>query len=346
MNHIAIDLGGSESQICVRGPDGSIVEEKRHPTARLGGWLKRQVPARVILETSAEAFGIADLALEHGHEVRVVPATLVRSLGVGARGIKTDVRDARATSEASCRIDLPSVHVPSTRARELKSMCASREAQIGTRTKLINSVRGWMRRHVIRIRTGSAPTFAARVRAKLPAMPDGMPEHIERSLRAIEMLSELICEADAELRAIAAEDPICQRLMSVPGVGPVTAVRFMAALDEIKRFDSAHSVESYLGLTPGTWQSSERGYSTRITKAGSKQVRWALVQAAWCAMRARTRQNDPMVLWANAVAHRRGRKIAVTALARKIAGILFALWRDGTLYDPSRGADARPQLSH
>lgn len=342
MNHIAIDLGGRESQICVRSCDGTIVQEKRYPTARLGRWLKRQARSRVIVETSAEAFGIADAALEHGHQVRVVPATLVRSLGVGARGIKTDVRDARATSEASCRIDLPSVHVPSARARELKSMCASREVQIGARTKLINAVRGWMRRHVIRIRTGSTHTFAQRVRAKLPELPDGIPEYIERSLKTIELLSELLAEADAELHAIATSDPICQRLMSVPGVGPVTAVRFMAALDQFERFDSAHSVQSYLGLTPGTWQSSQRGYSTHITKAGSKQVRWALGQAAWCAMR--TRKKDPMVLWASAVGQRRGRHVAVTALARKIAGILYALWRDGTTYDPSRGADARPQI--
>ena len=84
MQHVAIDLGGRDSQICVRGADGQVVEEHKVATRYLGNFLKRQPPSRVVLETCAEAFGVADLALGLEHEVRVVPATLVRSLGVGA----------------------------------------------------------------------------------------------------------------------------------------------------------------------------------------------------------------------------------------------------------------------
>src|SRR5690349_23841661 len=102
-------------------------------------------PSRVVMETSSEAFRLADAAKLAGHDVRVVPATLVKTLGVGARGVKTDRRDAQILSEVSCRIELPSVHVPSALARELKSMCGTREALVETRTKLINNVRGWVR---------------------------------------------------------------------------------------------------------------------------------------------------------------------------------------------------------
>jgi transposase len=123
MQHIAIDLGGKESQICVRTLEGQIVHEGKAATRDLGRFLKRQPESRVVLETCSEAFSVADAALALGHEVRVVPATLVRSLGVGARSMKTDVRDARVLSEVSCRIDLPSVHVPTELARERRSMC-------------------------------------------------------------------------------------------------------------------------------------------------------------------------------------------------------------------------------
>ena len=99
MEHIAIDLGGRESQICVRRSDGAIVEERRWPTAGLRSYLRRRPASRVIVETCAEGFAIADAARELSHEVRVVPATLVRSLGVGARRVKTDRRDARVLSE-------------------------------------------------------------------------------------------------------------------------------------------------------------------------------------------------------------------------------------------------------
>ena len=95
MEHLAIDLGGKESQICVRSSDGQIVEERRCRTADVACVSGDRPPSRVVVETCSEAFGIADAALSVGHEVRVVPATLVRSLGVGRARLKTDRRDAQ-----------------------------------------------------------------------------------------------------------------------------------------------------------------------------------------------------------------------------------------------------------
>lgn len=337
MEHIAIDLGGSQSQICVRNRDGQIVLERKQHTVALGSWLRKRPASRVIVETSAEAFRVADQALACGHEVRVVPATLVKSLGVGSRGVKNDQRDARILSEVSCRIDLPSVHVPSELSRQLKSMCGSRDALITARTKLINNVRGWLRTQLWRVRSGGATSFPTRVRTHAKGLKQVVPEHIERELRVLDLLSEQVADADRQVKRIATEHEICRRLMTVPGVGPVTAVRFVAALDQRERFSSAHAVQSYLGLTPGEHSSSERERRTGITKAGSRHVRTTLVQAAWCALR--TRPNDAMVRWAVAIASRRGRFVAVVALARKLAGVLYAIWRDGTTYAANRGAE-------
>ena len=100
-----------------------------------------------------------------------------------------------------------------------------------------------------------------------------------------------------------------------------------------KRFGNAHRVESYLGLTPGEQSSSERSRRTGLTKAGAPRVRAALTQAAWSLRR--TRPQDPMVLWAIEVEQRRGKRVAIMALVRKMAGVLFAMWRDGTTYEPT-----------
>jgi len=345
MEHIAIDLGGRESQICVRNGEGRIVLEERRETRRLGAFLWRRERSRVIVETCAEAFAVADKALAQGHEVRVVPSTLVRGLGVGARGIKTDVRDARALSEASCRMDLPSVHIPSQVSRRRKSQCGMREALVGARTQMINTVRGWLRTQGRRVRTGAAETFPKRVREQQEqehARP--LARYVERQLETVELLSRQIAEADAELLEEAKQDETCRRLMTVPGVGPVTALRYVAALDERSRFETAHQVESYTGLVPGENSSSENRRRTSLTKAGAPALRWALIQAAWT-MR-RCRPEDPAVLWCMEVERRRGKRIAATALARKIAGILFALWRDGTTYDPNRGARRPSEPTH
>jgi hypothetical protein len=112
MEHLAIDLGSRQSQVCVRSAEGKILHEARVTTHQLGEYMKRRPKARVVLETSSEAFAIADIARSLGHEVNIVPATLVKTLGVGARGIKNDRRDAQVLSEVSCRIALPSVHIP------------------------------------------------------------------------------------------------------------------------------------------------------------------------------------------------------------------------------------------
>lgn len=337
MDHIGVDLGGRESQICVRDCTGAIVTESRERTARLELKFAAMTPGRVILETSAEAFAVADAAMKAGHEVRVVPATLVRTLGVGARSIKTDKRDARVLSEVSSRIDLPSVHIPSESSRDLKALCRSRECLVSTRTKLINRVRGWMRTQLWKIRTGGTETFPTRIRDRAADRDASVPPHIERILATIELLTKQIVDCDKELAVIAQSNEVCRRLMTVPGVGPVTAIRFMAAVDRPSRFASAHQLQSYFGLTPGESSSSDKRHRTGITKAGAKDVRWCLVQAAWTAIR--VRPDDAMVQWANKIAERRGRSIAAVALARKLAGIMLAIWRNGTRYNPRLGAE-------
>jgi len=333
MNHVAIDLGSKQSQICIRRPGGTVVVERRIATCTVPDYLQNQPPSRIIVETCAEAFFVADAARAAGHDVRVVPASLAKSLGVGARRTKRDRTDAQNLSEASCRMDLPSVHVPSQASRARKTLCGMREQLVGCRTALINSVRGWLRMQARAPRRGDSVTFARRVREL-----GDRPSYVERQLSAIEELNEHITEADQELAEIAKKDSICQRLMTVPGVGPVTAVRFCAALDERERFASAHLVESYLGLVPGEYSSGERQQRLSLTKAGPAALRWVLVQAAWCARV--WRKNDPMVRWSYEVERRRGKRIAVVALARKRAGILYAVWRDGSTYDPLRGAKA------
>lgn len=340
MEHVAIDLGGRESQVCIRAADGTIVLERKVPTGQLGRLLRARPPSRVILETCAEAFAVADTARSLFHEVRVIPAMLVRSLGVGARGIKTDQRDGRVLSEVSTRIDLPSVHVPSEVARQRKSLCGMRDALVSSRTQLINTVRGWTRTKLVRVRAGKTETFPDRLRAALKEDP--VPTYVERQLAAIDQLTTHILEADKELEALAKQDPTCPRLMSVPGVGPVTAIRFVAAIDEVKRFSSVAQLQSYLGLTPGEDSSSDRQRRTGITKAGPSALRAMLIQAAWAARRAKG--THPMLDWVNEVEKRRGKRVAVVALARKLSGILFALWRDGTLYD-ARSNRARPTLA-
>lgn len=336
MEHVGIDLGGRESQVCVRTADGRIVEETRVPTVSLERYLANRPVSRVIMETCSEAFAVADAARRLGHQPRVVPATLVRTLGVGARGIKTDVRDARVQSEVSCRIDLPSVHIPSMAARELKAMLNMRDALVAVRTQLINTVRGYLRGHLVRIRC-TPETMPKRFRARLLQEPIGLAACVERQLLAVETINEQIKAADRELLALVESDVHCRLLMTAPGVGPVTAARYVSTIDEPGRFESAKAVHSYLGMTPGERSSSDRQRRTGLTKAGPKALRNCLVQASWTIWR--TRPKEPMREWAAQIAERRGKNVAVCAMARKLAGVLWAMWRDGRAYESKPAVD-------
>lgn len=343
MEHIAIDLGGRESQLCIRGADGKIVKELRCRTGALGGLLATMAPSRVVLETCAESFAVAEQARAHGHEVRIVPATLVRSLGVGARGKKSDVQDARTLSEVSCRIDLPSVHLPSEQSRRLKTVCGMRESLVRARTLLVNSVRGFLRTQLRRVKGRYNGQFTTRVRDRYTELLRAIPADIERQLVVIDCLSTQIHQADRDLALEAKSNALCRRLMTVPGVGPITALRFVAAIDDVTRFSDASRVASYIGLVPGEWSSSDRQQRTGITKAGSPKLRWLLVQAAWSALR--SKRGQELQDWSRQVEHRRGSRIAVVALARKLSGIMFAIWRDGSEYQASRAARAVPAAS-
>jgi transposase len=338
VEHIAIDHGGRESQICVRNDQGEILEERRHPTARLARYLAKRAPGgRVLLETSSEAFAIADVARECGHEVRVVPSSLVRALGVGDRQLKNDQRDARKLSEMDCRLDVPSVHIPSAQRRDQQARVTARLGLVEARTKLVNIVRSFFRTSGRSQVKATSKTLVKNVRKRLAQQPEGLPDYIEHILCALNSLNEQIDQADAALQELANTDVVCKRLQTMPGVGPMTSVCFATAIDEVDRFESASKLTSYLGLTPGEKTTGFKTKRTGITKAGSRRARWVLIQAAWSMVRARP--NDPLVLWFQSVAGRRGKKIAIAALARKMAGILYAMWRDGQPYNPRKAAE-------
>jgi transposase len=201
-----------------------------------------------------------------------------------------------------------------------------------------------LRREGVRVRTGAAETFKARLDEL--RLPLALQRAMGPLVTLLEPLNQQIETLDNELGQLVTRDDVTKRLVTVPGVGPVTAVAFVATLDNVSRFQGAHQVESYLGLVPQEWSSSETQRRGHITKAGNGRIRWLLVQAAWCILQRRSKPEVAALrLWADRIAGRRGRLVAAVALARRLAGILYALWRDGTEYNPTKlrsAASARP----
>jgi transposase len=181
------------------------------------------------------------------------------------------VLDARVLSEGSCRMELPSEHIPSVIAEEVKAVCVSREALIKARTQLIGRVRSYVRGRLGRVLRATPESLPKRVRATLLDDSAGLPMHVERTLIVLETISTQVADADDGWRLLAHADARMSRLMSVPGVGPVTAARFVAAVDDVTRFQTAASLASYLGLVPGENTTGFGTKRTRLTRARSRQ---------------------------------------------------------------------------
>jgi transposase len=121
--------------------------------------------------------------------------------------------------------------------------------------------------------------------------------------------------------------------MTAPGVGPIIAACFVSVIDAAKRFRSPHQVESYVGLVPSEDSSGGKRRLGAITKKGNPYLRSLLIEGSWGILRL-SDSKEPLRVWAEAVAARRSRKVAVTALARRLVGVLWAMWRDSKPYDP------------
>jgi transposase len=152
----------------------------------------------------------------------------------------------------------------------------------------------------------------------------------------IEVLDDELAAADDQFAKRVAADPVAQRLMTVPGIGPITASAFIAALDDAARFDGAAQVTSYLGLVPREYSSGEHQHRGRILRSAHPHVQSLLIQAAWRMSRSSDAKTVGLRAWADAITHRRGKKVAMVALARRLARILFAMWRDETEYQANR----------
>ena len=336
MDHIGMDAGMVSSHICELTEAGEVIERQiRTERRRLQDVFGRRPKARILIEASTESEWIACCLEELGHDVIVADPNYAPMYAHRSRRIKTDRRDARALAEA-CRLGAyRPAHRASPIQRDMRALLGVRELLVRTRTRWIVHIRALLRGDGLRLAPGRAENFVARVN-DLPVSPE-LAARIAPVLALLAPLNAQIATLDAQVATRARDDERTRRLMTAPGVGPVTAVAFVATVDRVTRFRNAHQLESYVGLVPREWSSSETQRKGSITKAGNTRTRWLLVEAAWCVLRRKPKPETFLLrAWAEGIARRRGSHVAAVALARRLAGILFAMWRDQTEYDPSQ----------
>jgi transposase len=299
---------------------------------------------RVLIESSTESEWVAQHLEGLGHEMVVADPNFAPMYGERNRRAKTDRRDADALFEANRLGIYREAHRRSQEQRDVNALLKVRDSLVRTRTRWINLARALLRREGLRVCSGHAESFVDRVEELHPS--ENIRSQVGPLLELLGPVNQQLVRIDKQIVALKSRDQRLRTLQTAPAIGAVTSSAFLSLIDDVTRFHRAHAVESYVGLVPSEWSSSEKRLQGRITKAGDTRVRWLLVEAGWTIMRSRRPECQPLRSWAEGIAARRGRKVAAVALARRLAGILYAMLRDGTDYDPSRlqqGSHRRPR---
>lgn len=331
MEYGAIDLHQRYTWIRLVTADGAEILEKRVATTReaLTVAFAGRPRARILIESSTESEWVAQTIEACGHEVVVASPGYALMYGHRDSRIKTDRRDVRALAEA-CRLGIYRLaHRVSAEQRARRRELKVRELLVRQRTALINLLRAELRQEGLRLRSCAADSVVRQYRAL--AVPTAVAEGVSLVIAALEDLSDAIAASTAALTTAAKADPVVQRLQTAPSVGPITSLTYRAVIDDVCRFRDARGVTAYLGLVPTEDSSGDRQRKGRITKAGPAGLRVLLIQASWGIWRQR-KGGGALHGWVERLAARRGRRIAVVALARRLARILYAMWRDGKDY--------------
>jgi transposase len=268
-----------------------------------------------------------------GNEVLLVDTTRVRPLGIGGHGRKTDRIDAEILARAVEKGSLPKAHLLSPARQQLRAELGMRRALVATRAEYITTIRGLARMHGVQLPSCTTNHFVSRLgKSKLTPSLQAL---IAPMVEVLEKVDLQLASAELRLQRIVENEPKIQLLMTVPNVNVLIAAVFVSVIDDAHRFTNAHQVGAYLGLVPSENSSGDRRRLGAITKQGNSYARATLMQASWGLIRM-GRSDDPLQQWAKAVASRRGKFIAAVALARRLAGILWAMWKDDTAYDAAR----------
>jgi transposase len=332
MKHYAgLDVSLEETAICVIGDTGRIVKEMRVPSEpeALVTALRESGLAfeRIGLEACSLTAWLYD-------ELRAadLPAVCIETRQANAAmktmPNKTDRNDARALAQIMRTGWFRQVHVKSRQCRLWRSLLVARRTVLNEMRAIENVVRAALREAGLKLGTPARAAFAGRVRELAGDDPAVTP--IIQPLLAIldTMLTEL-ARLTKQVLALARNEEVCRRLMTVPGVGPIIALTFRATIDRPDRFRRSRDVGAHLGLTPARYQSGETDISGKISRCGDELARTALYEAAHTLL-VRSRKWSSLRAWGMKIAKARGLARARVAVARKLAVILHRMWSDRT----------------
>lgn len=329
----SVDLASKVFQVHGYDRQQQQVSKQRLSRLRFQAWCEG-LPAgtRVAMEATGSAHHWGRLLQARGVRVKLLPPQHVKAMLVGN---KTDANDADAIFEASWRPKVKPVPVKTAAQQAILAEHRRREGLIRDRTRTLNQIRGMLREFGILIAARNGP-FRRQVADILEDAGNGLPWRLRTLLaEAREDLLHLdtqLGKLDARLHELARQDPLCQRLQAIEGIGPITATALAASLGDDTRFTRARQFAASLGLVPREHSSGNQRRLGSITKRGNGYLRYLLVHGARSVIRTIAPKTDPRSRWLQALKARAGHNRATVALANKNARIVWAVFHSGQPY--------------
>ncbi len=334
-HYVGLDVSQEETHICVVDENGQKLWEGKCDSTpeAIGGLIKRKSPAadKIGLET-----GNLSTYLWHGLNDMGLPVICIDAYH--AHGVlklqmnKTDKNDAHGIAQIMRSGWFKPVKVKSFASHEIRALYRARSSLVSMRSDVVNQIRGTLRVFGIMIKGIAGVGFEKRVQ-EIIQEGGTLADPLRALLDVLRTVKKQIDELDEKILDHAWADPGCRVLMTIPGVGPMTAAHYVLAVDDVERFNKSKSVAAYFGLTPKRHQSGDMDYNGRISKRGNRIVRHHLYEAANILM---TRVKKPSALqeWGLRIAKRSGMKKARVAVARKLAVIMHKMLLTGECFDP------------
>ncbi len=340
MNFYAgLDVSLRDTSVCIVDAEGKVVLERKvasEPEAIAPVLQPYATDLRLVGVEASSLGGWLQTELSGCGFEAVVIETCHTQVALSTMRNKTDRNDARGIAQLMRLGWFKVVHVKSLEAQRLRMLLGCRKLVVRKLVDVENEIRGTLRAFGLKVGSVSRGRFAARV-ITLAEQADALIA--ELVLRLLAIRGTLLVEyRRMHLLLIKATlaDPVCRRLMTIPGVGPVAALAFRTGVDDPQRFKRSRTVAAHFGMTPRRFQSGEVDYSGRISKCGDREVRQALYDAAGSLLR-RCRKSCALRTWGLRIMKRSGIKKATVAVSRKLAVIMHRMWLDGTEFRWSRG---------
>ena len=322
---VGIDLGKTWIELCGQDAAGKVRLSGKYRPEKFKEVMANLPPCLVGLEACGRAHHWARVLQGYGHEVKLMAPQFVKPY---VQSNKSDRADAQAVCEAVQRPTMRFVGVKTTAQQDQQSVHRVRSLAVGQRTALVNQVRGLLAEQGVEIGQGRA-----RVRGRLPEILEDGENGLSTSFRELlqDLYEELVRldvrieQLEATIDRWAKTDEQAQRLMSIPGIGPITATALLAAVGDATTFRHGRELAAWLGLVPRQHSTGGREQLLGISKRGDCYVRQLLIHGARAALRVAGRKTDRRSRWVQDVVRRRHKNVAVVALANRMARTAYAL---------------------